>query len=187
MNSSPVVIQKHQPERRRKAVTTVYCGCSCCCCCCCLHTVGSLVGAAVAPTFGSGGIGLGAFTTLPYYHDEDTGRTVPLFRKAGLSSVSVFWWLLCAMIFACLALAIVTNEGRTDAVVITGIGILMVFPVLQLASALLTAIVFACWPRFDKGHQLKQLGRITLGVIIGTLSGIGVMAALGAAFTLMRH
>ena len=56
MSPSPVVIQKHTPERRRRAVTTLNCGCSCCCCCC-LHTMGSLVGAAIAPTIGHG-IGL---------------------------------------------------------------------------------------------------------------------------------
>lgn len=42
-------LQAHPPERRRRGVTLAAHGC-CCCCCCCLHTLGGLIGAAVAGT-----------------------------------------------------------------------------------------------------------------------------------------
>jgi hypothetical protein len=40
-------LTKHPPERRRRSVTLAAHGC-CCCCCCCLHSLGSLIGSAVA-------------------------------------------------------------------------------------------------------------------------------------------
>ena len=51
-----ITVITHQPERRRQraSVPAQAGGCCCCCCCCCLHTVGGLIGAAVAPTLGSG-------------------------------------------------------------------------------------------------------------------------------------
>src|SRR5262245_18772148 len=41
-----VVYEAHPPERRRRRGQVAACGC--CCCCCCLHTVGGLIGPAVA-------------------------------------------------------------------------------------------------------------------------------------------
>lgn len=40
-------LRKHPPERRRRGVILAAHGC-CCCCCCCLHSLGSLIGSAVA-------------------------------------------------------------------------------------------------------------------------------------------
>jgi len=37
----------HPPERRRKS-NDVVAHCCCCCCCCCLHSLGSIIGAAVS-------------------------------------------------------------------------------------------------------------------------------------------
>ena len=42
-----MILRKHPPERRRRSVTLAAHGC-CCCCCCCLHSLGSLIGSAVA-------------------------------------------------------------------------------------------------------------------------------------------
>lgn len=41
-------LRKHPPERRHRGVTLAASGCCCCCCCCCLHSLGSLIGSAVA-------------------------------------------------------------------------------------------------------------------------------------------
>ena len=175
----PIAIEKHQPERRRKAVTTVNCGCSCCCCCC-LHTLGSLVGAAVAPAIGSG-----SPMPITYYFDEETGQEMPLIRKPGFSAITIFWWILCFLIFLCFAFGIVASASGVS-VMITGVLILMAFPLLQLASVIVTLIVFACWPRPDKFHQLQQLAKISLGVVLGTLVGVGAMAGIGALFGVLR-
>ena len=175
-----VTIETHVPERRRKAVTTVCCGCSCCCCCC-LHTLGSLVGAAIAP-----GIGKGSPVAMVYYFDEDTGRQIPLDHKPGLSAVVMFWWVLCFLIFLCFTYGILTNSAKGETLLITGIIVLMVFPILQIASAVITVVVFAVWNRPDRAYQIWQLGRITLGVVLGTLLGIGVMALIGVGFGALK-
>ena len=174
MNTTRIVVEKHARERQRQPVTTVCCGC--CCCCCCLHTLGSLVGAAVAPALGSG-----SPMPMMHYYDEDIGMDVPVVRKPGLSAVTIFWWILCFLIFIIFAIGIVSNEGRGESVMVAGIILLLVFPGLQLASALITLIVFACWPRYDKYHQIKQLGKITGGVVIGTTAGVLAMIGIGVA------
>ena len=179
METSPVMIAKHQPERRRPPVTTAYCGC--CCCCCCLHTVGSLVGAAVAPALGSG-----SRMPMTHYYDEDVGIDISVVRKPGLSAVTIFWWILCLLIFIGFAIGIVENRGGGDTLIITGVIMLMVFPGLQLASAVITLIVFACWPRYDKFYQLKQLGKITAGIVVGTIAGILAMVGIGVLMGAFR-
>ena len=173
--SAPVQIDKHQPERRRRVLTTLHCGCTCCCCCC-LHTLGSIIGAAIAPT-----IGRGAPMTLSYYYDDETGETVPDIRRSavgGFSAVTVFWWVLCFLIFLGFLGTILTNPSEGASLLITGVVILLVFPAMQLASAFFTLIIFAFWPRPDKLYQMKQLGKVTAGVVAGSLLGIAVMAVI---------
>ena len=63
----------------------------------------------------------------------------------------------------------------------TTLVIVICFPGLQLVSAFLTLILFACWPRPDKSRQLKQLAKITGGVVAGTIAGILLMIGIGYA------
>jgi hypothetical protein len=173
MQPSPVVIQKHAPERRRKAVTTLHCGCTCCCCCC-LHTVGSIVCAAVAPALGKGNA-----MPLTHYYEDEAGIQIPDIKKPGFSAVTIFWWVTCFLIFLCFAFGILQDGRGAENVVITGVVVLLVFPGLQLLSALITLIVFACWPRYDKFQQMAQLGKITIGVVAGCILGILAMVVIG--------
>lgn len=146
---------------------------SCCCCCCCLHTIGSVIGAAVAPAIGSG-----SPMPLMFYYDEDTGEKVPDIRKPGLSAVALFWWLVAA--FSALGCVFGLAAGRAaEGLLVSSVIVLMVFPAIQLLAAIVTLIVYAIWPRPDKARQLKQLGKITLGVVLGTIAGIGIMVAIG--------
>jgi hypothetical protein len=172
VENAPVIITKNAPERRRRAVTTL-CGCTCCTCCCCLHTLGSLIGAAVAPT-----ITRGAPMPITYYYDEETGDALPEISKPGLSAVSLFWWISCFLIFCSFLYTILLEKGRVDSMMVTGVILLLVFPLLQLASAVVTLIVFGFWPRPDRGYQLKQLGKITAGVLLGSILGIGAMVGI---------
>ncbi|MSQ93166.1 MAG: hypothetical protein EXR98_01270 [Gemmataceae bacterium] len=180
MDNPPVSIKMHAPERRRKTTTVMCCGCSCCCCCC-LHTLGSIVAAAVAPA-----LGRGQAMQMIYYYDEETGEEMPLVRKPGLSAVVVFWWMLCFLLFLGFAYAILAAQGNTSYLMVAAVIIAMAFPLIQLASAFFTAIVFACWPRPDKGYQLKQLAKITGGVVAGSIVGIVAMVGLGFLFAAIR-
>ena len=177
MKTSPVTIEKHEPERRRKEVMTLYGlggGCACTCCCC-LHSLGSLIGAAVAPAFRC---------RLPNplaYEDAETGE--PQLRQPGPSAVTLFWWILCVLIFLGFAYGIMIDSGDMMGTTLMGttLVIVMCFPGLQLVSAFLTLILFACWPRPDKSRQLKQLAKITGGVVAGTIAGILLMIGIGYA------
>ncbi len=178
MDTSCVTFEKHAPERRRKAVTTLHCGCTCCCCCC-LHTIGSIVCAAVAPA-----IGAKSRMPLTYYWDDVAQEEIPLtttIKKPGLSAVTVFWWVSCFLIFVCFAIGIVSEGGRGESLLITGVLVLLFFPIMQLIAAVITLIVFACWPRYDKMYQLKQLGKIAGGVVLGTIVGVLAMTVIGFA------
>ena len=175
VKTSPVTIEKHEPERRRKEVMTLYGlggGCACTCCCC-LHSLGSLIGAAVAPA-----LGRRLPNPITYYEDEETGQPVRQLRKPGLSAVTLFWWILCLLIFLGFAYGIMIDSGDMMG---TTLVIVMCFPGLQLVSAFLTLILFACWPRPDKSRQLKQLAKITGGVVAGTIAGILLMIGIGYA------
>ncbi|MFO0846559.1 MAG: hypothetical protein U0797_30020 [Gemmataceae bacterium] len=44
-----VTLNRHPPERREARPVSLCAGCCCCCCCCCLHTLGGILGSAVAP------------------------------------------------------------------------------------------------------------------------------------------
>ena len=69
------------------------------------------------------------------------------------------------------------------------VGMLLVMPVIQLLSAGIAFLIFVCGSRPDKFQQLRQVGKITLGVVLGSGVGIGVMVALGfvlAGFSSLR-
>lgn len=171
--SLKVNVQKHAPERRKKSATTLHCGCTCCCCCC-LHTLGGVVAAAVAPA-----IGKNSPVPLTYYYDEEIGQDVPLINKPGLSSVTFFWWLLAFLTFLCFVYGLLLDASGWSFLA-TAIVVLLAFPGLQMLSAVISLIVYAFWPRLDKMRQITHLGKITLGVVVG--SGVGILAMVGIAF-----
>jgi hypothetical protein len=177
--ANQIHIEKHAPERRKKAVTTLHCGCTCCCCCC-LHTIGSIIGAAVAPAFSSG-----SRMPITYYYDEETGKEYPLIKKPGLSSVTFFWWLTSFFVFLSFAAGIVMS-ATGESVLITAVLVLLGFPVLQLASAIITIVVYACWPRYDKSRQLKHLAKITGGIALGSIVGGLIMVGIAFVFGAFR-
>jgi hypothetical protein len=167
--TEPIRIECHPPERRRRT-ETLMCGC-CCCCCCCLHTVGGLIGAGIAPAFGRK-------NRMPilYYYDEEFDVALPSIQKTGVSAVKVFWLisLICAILGALIGLV----EGAEGFVV--GLVILaLVYPAVQLGSAMLVAFWLAVSSRDDKRYQFKQLGKITLGLFLGTVAGILTMVVIG--------
>jgi hypothetical protein len=172
MKSSPsVVIDSHPPERRRRT-ETLMCGC-CCCCCCCLHTVGGLIGSAIAPAFGRKDR-----LPLHYYYDEEYGIELPSIARGGVSTVPVFWTL--TGVFSVLAVFLSGIAGDRGEGVVVGLVILaLTFPGIQLAAAVVCAIWLGVSPRHDKAYQFKQLGKITAGLVLGTIAGILAMVAIG--------
>jgi hypothetical protein len=167
-------LESHPPERRRRSTETLMCGC-CCCCCCCLHTVGGIIGAAVAPAFGKN-----SRLPLHYYYDEEFDIAVPDIGKTGVSAVKVFWLisLVLALVGAMLGCAV----GR-EGIIIGLIILALVYPGVQLGSGIIVLIWLALSVRHDKSFQLKQTGKIILGLFVGTAAGIMAMVAIGVLFS----
>jgi hypothetical protein len=204
-------IECHPPERRRRTEIRM-CHGSCCCCCCCLHTVGGIVGAAVAPKRGGPSTAWSHLSLIEYWDEEyEPGPTngakvdpeaitektpaspgrpiiragaVPDIAKSGVSAVKVFWLLsLTATILGAL---IGITQGANGFVV--GLVILaLVFPAIQLGCAIITAVWIAFSSRPDQSFQKAQVGRITLGLVLGTIGGILVMVGIGVLMSLMSR
>ena len=175
MNTTdPIQFESHPPERRRRT-ETLMCGC-CCCCCCCLHTIGGLIGSAVAPAFGRKNR-----MPIHYYYDEEFDVALPSVAKTGASAVKVYWIisLVCAILGAMMGCA-----GGGSGIVIGLIILALVFPAVQLGSAIIVLIWLALSSRDDKRYQLKQIGKITLGLFLGAVAGILTMVVIGV---MMSH
>jgi hypothetical protein len=94
----------------------------------------------------------------------------------GPSAVSLFWGILLILILGGALLSI--SKGGGDGLIIGVIILLLVLPGLQLGAALVTALILAVSARPDKRYQFLRLGKIVLGVLVGTLLGGLVMMAL---------
>jgi hypothetical protein len=173
MQPDEIQIEVHAPERGRRAgVVTV--GCGCCCCCCCLHTIGGLIGAAAAPVFGAGAV------PTPFHYDVDDPDTeLPPLTKPGLSAISVYW-------FSFLILTVLGGLiGLANGIV--GIVFLVLgLPLVQIAAVVVSAILLAFNSRSVEDGQLWTLGKIALGIIVGTGLGVASMFGIGFLYSGMR-
>jgi hypothetical protein len=184
LDAAPIQIEKHAPERRRRpAVTTLHCGCSCCCCCCCLHSLGGVLVAAIAPA-----VGPKAPLPITYYYDEQTETKVKEVGKPGFPSVLVFWWVFMVLCLLAVLAGTILFHGSSGAresdwllgIVISLVVLLLIMPGLQIAALVITFIAVACMPRRDKAYQFVQLGKIGLGIIVGSVAGVLAMMGIGA-------
>ena len=158
-----ITLRAHPPERRRRSVLVASPSC-CCCCCCCLHSIGGLAGAAV-------------------------GSISP---RAPWSAFAYWVALLALTMLTILAGPLyVVFEGNApqDPLEVIGDGmggalclLIMLLPAVQLAASAVAGLVVAVAPGRafgeDKGASLVAIGKITAGMIFGTLVGIGVMYLL---------
>ena len=169
------------PERHHRGVAPAQAGGCCCCCCCCLHTLGGVVGAAVAPALG------GPAPLPPRWADDgdwdddgDDGFDRPQARPsrrrdyappaAGMTAVAYFWLsLLGVTALAAAGAAVEYGVLGSAAVVVLGL------PLLQLGAAGVTALILAFSDRPDRGHQFRRLGLIVLGVVVGAGGGMAAM------------
>jgi hypothetical protein len=133
--------------------------------------VGGIVGAGVAPAIGKNNP-----MPLNTYYDEEYDVSIPNIARPGVSAVKVFWFLsLGAAILGTLIGAAYGGEGFIVGLVILA----LVFPAVQLVAALITLFWLALSSRPDKSFQLLQIGKLTLGLVIGTVAGIVGMIGIG--------
>ena len=205
MKRHPISFESHQPERRRKGSTTLY-GPGCCCCCCCLHSVGGLIGAAIAsasgrfdpvPPFPSIRTDPERAPTLPPVtgvktvesaiqssrplpiHLEEDEDNLSVSHPAGgrIPAATLFWLVLLGLSVAVLILVAVMG-GRN-----AGGGALLILaltlPAVQLASAFVVAVVLGFSRRIDRDYQLSRVGHIAGGTMLGTVTGVLLMILIG--------
>ena len=162
------LIQQHPPERgeRKKKYVVLY-SC-CCCCCCCLHTLGGAIGAVVA----------GNYAPEPDEWDETPNRPTHL-----PNSQWMFWSsFLAASVIGTLIAGLLNTNQLEQSIVIIGLSIVILGPVWMLAACGLSALQIAF--RTDlpsKTGYWKQLGKITGGMLAGSVIGVLAMILIGVA------
>jgi hypothetical protein len=171
----PIHIEKHTPERRRQPTVTVACGCSCSCCCCCLHSVGGVVGAALAPV-----LVRRARPPITQHYDPEVRGLVPKVSKEGVSALALFWWIFLGLCVLAFPIGAALSYGDTAVgVMVTIVVLLLIMPALQLVSLFISLVAVALMNRPDRRYQLTQVGKAGLGLIVGTVVGILVMVGIG--------
>lgn len=172
--ASGVMVLVHPPERRRRrsTVPALAGDCACCCCtCCCLHSLGAIIGAAVAPNLGG--------DSKPRAPSDEPRITLPV---SGPSAVSLFWWTLLVFVVGAMVLLSIKYDNPLGGMFL----ILLILPGLQLGAAVLIAFVLALSARPDRSYQFRKLGKIVKGSLIGALLGILGMAAILGILILVR-
>jgi hypothetical protein len=184
-NPVDVVIVAHPPERRRqRSGAPAQAGQCCCCCCCCLHTIGGLIGSAVAPTVGAARRPepLRSAEAADYADDYRDPRHSPPPgpERAGISAVALYWLSTAALcVIGTSIAALLAAAGDGSELVLWGFALLMFFPVVQVVAAIPPAGYFLFTKRPDRGFEFMQLARIMFGLIVGTIMGVVVMVAIG--------
>jgi len=188
----PIDFAARPPERRTSRTSTpALAGACTCCCCCCLHTVGGLIGAAVAPAWTTRG---------PRTQEQDdyedfqpgSGPHAESPREGadgGPSAVRSFWVTLLVLVLLGFLVGPLMGGGNGQLptnLVLTAVVILMVLPALQLVAAAVAAVFVAVSGGADRGVQLRRLGRIALGVFLGTMAGMLAMVILYFALSRIR-
>jgi hypothetical protein len=166
-------IEQHPPERRAKRGIIVACPGSCCCCCCCLHTLGGIIGAAIASRATAGK----PPATAPDHAAE-------LVRQQSSIKASGCYWQLLAALCGVIVLVFGVPGGPGSAFVAI-LCIAIFLPALQLLVCVAAGILIRLnWPRQfpDRGAALKRVGAITAAAFAGAVIGTGIMVLLGLVF-----
>jgi hypothetical protein len=179
MEPPTVQIEHHPPERRRRPVVTLYGTCCiCCCCCCCLHSVGALVGAAIAPT-----PLLDPLARRLGGSHKKNDKAPPAPPKSGISAAAIYWWILCAQILVGAVYILFYYPSDLEAIEIGCLVLLFFLPLLQLFSSIITTVIIkAYWFGLRRKEANEQLGKITMGSFIGAFFGVALMVILLVIF-----
>jgi hypothetical protein len=144
-SNKSVQFEKHQPERRRGASDRIMCGGGCCCCSCCLHSLGGLIGAAIA-TSRSG-------------QPED-------------NLVVKYYWIVLVSLTGVTMLINLPNGVGMD-VILTLLYLPLVQ--LAASAVTLLFIGIPSTSTLEKKAKLLTLGRITLWSFFAALAGLVAM------------
>lgn len=155
------ILRKLLPERRRGEMVLASPGCGCCCCCC-LHSAGGLVGAILGSKISDQG-------------DAD-GQVVQ--SKQHARRIYWRWMVLSGVLSALFMFAVSTGKGGSGGAEFVGWMVLTLAPAIQLLISLV-ALISLVFHKFENvgSAPYKQLGKITLYSLAGTVLG-GVLMAV---------
>ena len=156
--------QRHPPERGTRNGKHVVVNSACSCCCCCLHTLGALIGIAVAGN-------LRAEAVAPTDSPNPPKR---------LPSIQGMFWrnVLVASLASVILFALFYPGVFSDAVASFVLLVGILGPGWLLAASALSSIEIRV--RFDPAIRKeygRHLGKISLGIFVGSIIGFLVMKA----------
>lgn len=173
--SDKVQLERHPPERRRRPVMTLNAGCTCCCCCCCLHTVGSLLGAAIAPALRSKG-------EMP----ADEGPPMPPLHRYFFSGAAIYWWVLSALILIIAVWVLAYYPNDNGSLAIAGVLLSIFMPFVQFVATVVAYLIIEFGlPARQQDGAIAQLAKIFYGTLLGGLIGLAAMIVLGGGFLVL--
>jgi hypothetical protein len=171
MSDAPITVHVHPPERRGQRSTVLTCG-ACCCCCCCLHSVGALLGAALAPL---------------------------MVKSARSGSVLAWFWGAvgaCLMLSPIVGVLYMMSSGSrspsavTDALYTGGLGGLLLtliggFPIVTLFAGIIALVGVSAFPGRDR--EQPALGVVLLTVISLAGAALGLAIMVGGLMLISHH
>lgn len=165
---------RHPPERGRRTQESIVVYSCCCCCCCCLHTVGGAIGALLAGSYSG-----------PVDKSQQPPARLPSAQSLYWSSFAIALLLGGATYAAPIAFGDAFQSGMAFVpsflgnVALVGLSVILVGPLWLLAACGVMALQIAIRPKLRRlPAYWKQLGWITLSIVVGTIVGIAAMAIL---------
>ena len=174
------VVEAHPPERGARPTQPVILYSCCCCCCCCLHTIGGVIGAAVA----------GARTNCRADDicapgmDDSASPSSHLPSSQGLYWFSVLTAIVLSWIVATLTGLTPSQGNPLGSLFMIGIGLILIGPAWLLGGTVVMAIrlLFNEKLRQD-GRYWRSLGLITVSGAGGTVAGLLLMFLIYVAMS----
>jgi hypothetical protein len=160
-----ITIERLPPERSSTMPVAAAAGGCCSSCCCCFHTVGSLIGAALA--------------RAPKVTPSDT----PVAVIAGAPtepkySATKEYWLSFLIGSVILMMILGVYLDGNDRAAGMAIFYAILIPAVQLGASIIALVMILVSKRPGQGERLGHLGRITLYAFVGALIGLVLVFAM---------
>lgn len=177
------VVEAHPPERGVRPNQPVILYSCCCCCCCCLHTLGGVIGAAVA----------GSKSNYRADDSDSPGMDVPASPWSHLPSSQGLYWnsVLTGIVLSWIVATIIVifsprpnSDGYLGALFLIGIGLVLIGPAWLLGGSVVMAIRLLINAKLRQDERYwRSLRQITLGGLGGTAAGLLVMFLIFVAMS----
>ncbi len=151
-------IERHPSERRRRRQDYVVVYSCCCCRCCCLHTLGGVVGAIYAGDFRA---------------------------EAKSPSSQTMYWNVVSVTLLIVALGLMLLYGAAQGIIMAVAAWLLLGPIWFLVASGFAWAWMRIRPNLpERDDYVHRLGRISIGMIAGTIVGTGLMVLIALLYSI---